>query len=156
MKIRQGFVSNSSSSSFIIAYKGVFDSEKLKAIILEKLKVPQDSPLYFIAKGISEHFSTADGKEVDEWEDDTVRDLRKKGFKIKSFRASSDANSEDGIEEMLYNNDLLGEFYTPELIEKEADLFIKMKMVILLILRIFHLDRLIVIIRLIWCFKTQQ
>lgn len=116
MKIRQGFVSNSSSSSFIIAYKGDFDNEKLKALILEKLKVPQDSPLYFIAKEISRYFSDSNIQEESEWDDDSLKNLRKKGFKIRSFIASSDACSEDGVEEMLYNNNLLGEISTPELI----------------------------------------
>jgi hypothetical protein len=43
MKIRQGFVSNSSSSSFIIAFKG--DAKQLKARLDEVFKLPDTYPL---------------------------------------------------------------------------------------------------------------
>lgn len=49
MKIRHGFVSNSSSSSFIVATKpGVTESQ-----LVELLKVPKDSPLRFVAEEIA-------------------------------------------------------------------------------------------------------
>ena len=49
MKIRQGFVSNSSSSSFTIGCKGELTTEKL----LELFKVPSDSPIYPVVKDIA-------------------------------------------------------------------------------------------------------
>lgn len=49
MKTRHGFVSNSSSSSFIVATKpGVTESQ-----LVELLKVPKDSPLRFVAEEIA-------------------------------------------------------------------------------------------------------
>ncbi len=54
MKTRLGFVSNSSSSSFIIGFKG--NTKPTKELLLNILKVPKDSPIYFIAKKIAEFF----------------------------------------------------------------------------------------------------
>lgn len=48
MKIRIGFVSNSSSSSFVLAIKGKLTEKKL----WEKFNIPKDSILYSIAKRI--------------------------------------------------------------------------------------------------------
>lgn len=50
MKIRNGFVSNSSSSSFIIGVKGELTEEKL----MKSLKVDVNSPLYPLAKGMAQ------------------------------------------------------------------------------------------------------
>lgn len=44
MKIRKGFVSNSSSSSFVIGVKG--NKELTKDVIVDQLGVPSNSPLY--------------------------------------------------------------------------------------------------------------
>ena len=52
MKIRTGFVSNSSSSSFIIASKAKLDEKKLTEIF----KIPEDSPLHFLSKLVVESF----------------------------------------------------------------------------------------------------
>lgn len=49
MKIRIGFVSNSSSSSFVIGTKGKLTPE----LVLKAFKIPKDSPLYEIAKLIA-------------------------------------------------------------------------------------------------------
>ena len=46
MKIRSSFVSNSSSSSFLLAFKGELDKEEL----IKAFKVPKDSPLYPLAE----------------------------------------------------------------------------------------------------------
>jgi len=49
MKIRNGFVSNSSSSSFIVLAKEELTKEKL----LELFKVPEDSPIISIVEDIA-------------------------------------------------------------------------------------------------------
>lgn len=52
MKIRTGFVSNSSSSSFIVTMK---NNKKLtKEILLETFEVPETSPLYGFAVDLAE------------------------------------------------------------------------------------------------------
>jgi hypothetical protein len=50
MKIRNGFVSNSSSSSFIIGFKGNFSQKTFKEKLIEKFAVPEGHPLEKIAK----------------------------------------------------------------------------------------------------------
>jgi hypothetical protein len=50
MKIRNGFVSNSSSSSFVIGVKG--SEPPTKEQILKVLKVDESSPLYNLVKDV--------------------------------------------------------------------------------------------------------
>lgn len=52
MKIRQGFVSNSSSSSFIAIMKN--GQDLTKAAILEALEVKKGAPLYSFAKDVAD------------------------------------------------------------------------------------------------------
>lgn len=56
MKTRIGFVSNSSSSSFVVGFKGEITEEKL----IEVFKVPKDSPLYFVAEKCAKIFMDSD------------------------------------------------------------------------------------------------
>ena len=51
MKIRKGYVSNSSSSSFTIWYKG----ELTKENIIKALGVDKDNPLYFFAEDLAKY-----------------------------------------------------------------------------------------------------
>lgn len=60
MKVRQGFVSNSSSSSFIIAYKG---DKPTKEIILKYLGIEENSPLKDFANQLSEFIINKINKE---------------------------------------------------------------------------------------------
>lgn len=53
MKIRNSFVSNSSSSSFIIWYKG----ELTKENIIESLGVDKNNPLYFFAEDLANYIT---------------------------------------------------------------------------------------------------
>jgi len=54
MKIRSGFVSNSSSSSFIVGLpKGMSDRER-KDFLLKKMDVNKDSFFFFAAEGIAD------------------------------------------------------------------------------------------------------
>ena len=50
MKIRNGFVSNSSSSSFLIISK---NSELTTDILMDSFKIDKESPLYSVAKDIA-------------------------------------------------------------------------------------------------------
>ena len=49
MKIRSGMVSNSSSSSFIIATRSEMDDEKVAQIVMTTFLVPPESPMYWLA-----------------------------------------------------------------------------------------------------------
>lgn len=46
MKIRTGFVSNSSSSSYIIGVKGEFDEDRLKDVLIKLFAVPEESMMH--------------------------------------------------------------------------------------------------------------
>lgn len=68
MRIRQGFVSNSSSSSFLLATKGEVTQERLLGLF----GVSKDSFLYSFAEEIAAFFSDVGGMEKFE----TVEELR--------------------------------------------------------------------------------
>lgn len=53
MKIRTNLVSNSSSSSFIIATRNEVTDAELKNVVLGAMNVPADSPLYEFAKDVA-------------------------------------------------------------------------------------------------------
>jgi hypothetical protein len=84
MKIRQGFVSNSSSSSFIIGCKGKLTEEK----IIEAMDANEGSLFYNVAKDIAEYF-------VSESQEMTRDEYMKDRY------IDSEDEFEDGVKEVL-------------------------------------------------------
>jgi hypothetical protein len=78
MKIRSGLVSNSSSSSFIIAAKEELKRGQLEEVVLKALGVPTDSPLYGFSKSIASCLSAAvddhytAGELLEDWGDEST------------------------------------------------------------------------------------
>ena len=116
MKVRAGFVSNSSSSSFIVALRG---DKKLDVDTLVSLfRVPEDSPMYRIAVNMAQAMynraNKHDEKEIlYNWGYDTIEEaiekgckqakLLKEGFTVYSGYASDE---DGGIEAMLCNTEI--------------------------------------------------
>lgn len=75
MKIRSGFVSNSSSSSFIIATKNDLTQEQLVQVVEKVMKVPKESPLYYMIKEVSTQLGQAESHTLKELIDDCYYDL---------------------------------------------------------------------------------
>ena len=119
MKIRGGFVSNSSSSSFVI---GIKDGEMLKNglnanVLTRILGVENGTPLYNLSKSIAEYIS-ANATEQDEESimadygydkfEDAIADrllsakMLSEGYRIFTMRASY--NETDNPIEMLLGN----------------------------------------------------
>lgn len=124
MKIRNGFVSNSSSSSYVIAYKGELTSER----ILEAMEVSKNSPLYDIAIEMSKLFVSLGKKytkitEAVEDEDflyecPEMLEKMKEGFSICKGECS-DENYGNGMELAMVNLDF--DYESEDLIiKKEA------------------------------------
>jgi hypothetical protein len=105
MKIRQGFVSNSSSSSFIIGCKGKPTKKKL----LDFLEVGKSSPLYPFAEEMAGFIADNCQSEKDyfgRWGDpddecEGYKELKEQGLDVYFCSASSDAC--DTVEQSLYN-----------------------------------------------------
>jgi hypothetical protein len=101
MKIRNGFVTNSSSSSYIIGVKGELTTEK----VLKAFGVENESPIIDIIRPIAEYVAESDEiNDIDEWLDECwgyedrndyddyqkLKDLQKEEFKIFHCNVSSD------------------------------------------------------------------
>lgn len=113
MKCRGGFVSNSSSSSFII---GIKDIELTQQTLLNAFKIPTDSPLYKFAKDMAAYMSSGESideeqfmdEQCDGWE--TLEDAINDGSKIASmlhdgyrvYRISASSESDSPLEMMMY------------------------------------------------------
>lgn len=104
MKVRCGFVSNSSSTSYIIAASSSVSDDELKTIIIEKmLGVEEHSPFRSLSedianKIISELNDTFEREERDQYmlncyDEDLIVRLRKKYPKICVGSASTDGDS---------------------------------------------------------------
>ena len=82
MKIRNGFVSNSSSSSFVLACKG----EPTESKLLDAFKVPVESPFYDLATKIAEQLVEAskendfDEEEIDAYFGGLVKKCESRGL----------------------------------------------------------------------------
>ena len=110
MKIRLDFVTNSSSSSFILGIKGELTKDRL----LEVFKVDPISPLYSFAKDLSQLIvNKANGRwgkiDIEELISDygSIEELPEKYKKaldngMELYRISAD-NDSDGVEMALYN-----------------------------------------------------
>jgi len=108
VKKRKGFVSNSSSSSFIIGVKGELTEEKL----MKAFKVNKDSPLYSLVTKMAQVMKKkSDVYTKEEYLDDmccgeedlsdTVVAIIERGFKI--YRGWVSDEEGDPAESALYN-----------------------------------------------------
>ncbi len=93
MKTRNGFVSNSSSSSFIIMCKGELTEKRL----LDAFRVPKESPVFDLVKGVISCLMEAeelskDEFEKDHYQDDELIQAFKDGKKIYMGRACDDGD----------------------------------------------------------------
>jgi len=112
MKIRDGFVSNSSSSSFIVATKGIGENDIV--IFLEELfAVPENFPIKNLTEQISKCFiSNMRSMPLKEYinyydpdEDDKWLELFKNGWTL--YRGSFSNEVDDPIEYLLVDTDIL-------------------------------------------------
>lgn len=107
MKIRKGFVSNSSSSSFVIATKGEKDDEKIKRLVLDAFKVDPESPIFYLIEQAAEVMATVEETDIDEISEyygDFVKKAIKEGFT--SFYMGSADSQTEGAEAMLCDLDI--------------------------------------------------
>ena len=113
MKIREGFISNSSSSSFIIGSKEELTVEMLMRIF----DIGQNSPLYHIAKAAAKFFQNVPSYTKEEYiedrgytDDSELTPQEKKifdrGFYFYSGYARDDGYGADGIEAAICSMDL--------------------------------------------------
>jgi len=128
MKIRNGFVSNSSSSSFIIVMK---NNQKLtKESLIESFEVSEKSPLFGFAENLAKflaneateltidklynNYISSTNKPVDEEINELVNEISFidrnmmesiKNDKIKVYEGSAWNDGDDSIASYLYEND---------------------------------------------------
>jgi hypothetical protein len=116
MKIRFGWVSNSSSSSFLIAWR----NGELEDLVAKALRIPEKNPLSGFVKSISRFISESGDRIIEHSDikryaedhylkdDDPdlkkIKSLLKRGFKIREGCWSNDNGNE--LEDWLSDNDL--------------------------------------------------
>lgn len=116
MKTRSGFVSNSSSSSFIVATaEGVDAAERLKQDIFSKIYTSEAASVFGPLADMFVRILTRDGMTVEEYIDDyysdasefyenfpVVKDLEQRGLTVNIVKVSNqDCCDLDGVAEML-------------------------------------------------------
>ena len=113
MKVRTGFVSNSSSSSFIVAIKN--GSEITPEKLLKAFKVGKDSIFYTCAKRMAELLSQGDNmteKEIlEDWGVDSIKELEEEyqyALTVGKGKVliGSASNEDEAIEGLLCDLDL--------------------------------------------------
>ena len=106
MKIRTGFVSNSSSSSFIFGYKG--EKPDWRELMGRLFMIADDSMLYSIFKPIAKYIvATVDDNPIDGLSDGPrIKELVKEGFNL-SYGGFDDQAG--GIREGLCNEHMFHE-----------------------------------------------
>ena len=67
MKVRNGFVSNSSSSSFIVAFQKDLKGKDKRNVLYEKMGVDKDSFFFLAAKGIADCILSAEKVTIQEY-----------------------------------------------------------------------------------------
>ncbi len=130
MIFRTAFVSNSSSSSFMIAVKGISNREVRDRIVKKIFRVPEDSPLYDLAEDAARVYAYQNVVETYETQQDIdkyekgcwnksripeYRDLIKRGFEINIGSLTNDMSCGD-IECDLVHSKI--DYEDPELVLK--------------------------------------
>lgn len=118
MKIRNGFVSNSSSSSFIIGFKNEISNDKMKDAIIKAMNVSEKSPVFFIVKDLANCLVNSAKYDLDLedyiYEEETEKEiLCNFGIKEEDFYGNwsfkegslSRNESDDPIESLLANEE---------------------------------------------------
>ncbi len=118
MKIRNGFVSNSSSSSFIVGFKKGLSNKEKEQLLLKKMGINKNSFFYNIAKEItgciinsnfiknkeklleeSGYDSFEEMEELESWITDAFLKCEEKNF---DFYTGSAANDTENVGETLF------------------------------------------------------
>ena len=118
MKIRNGFVSNSSSSSFIIAVKSELTEERLAELFSTELEALKNSPFKSIIDSFIECiFNNAEKISIEEfmkdnyvedWKDEEMPDIVKKAIKndMTLYYGDFSSSGNSAVESLLCDEDL--------------------------------------------------
>lgn len=106
MKIRQGFVTNSSSTSYILMFKG--KKENLSDELFKQMGVSIGSPFIGLVTELIKHICNGDALDISDYEFDEklsskVKILEDKGWKFIEVRVSNE--DESPIMQWAYNEE---------------------------------------------------